>query len=159
MVGVEKRIGLVAEDFVKHWDARLEMMDGKTMTVCMSLRICYEGYEAIRTLLPEWHHKDDDNGVLKIVMTVGIRSVEVAGSHSQQAPARGAGEAVQESARPVENRACARHVADRLRRAQLAHDVCAQTNAESRTDAGHRAREPRLRNRSARQNLAPPTRI
>jgi len=69
VVGAEKRIGLVAEDFVKHWDARLEVMDGKAMIVCMSRRICYELYEAIRILRPEWHHKDDDKGVMKIVMT------------------------------------------------------------------------------------------
>ena len=53
VVGAEKRIGLVAEDFVKHWDARLEVMDGKAMIVCMSRRICYELYEAIRKLRPE----------------------------------------------------------------------------------------------------------
>jgi hypothetical protein len=31
---------LVAGVFVKHWDARLEVMDGKAMVVCMSRRIC-----------------------------------------------------------------------------------------------------------------------
>jgi len=69
VVGAEKRIGLVAEDFVKHWDARLEVMDGKAMIVCMSRRICYELYEAIRTLRPDWHRRDDDRGVMKVVMT------------------------------------------------------------------------------------------
>jgi type I restriction enzyme R subunit len=69
VVGAEKRLGLIAEDFVKHWDARLEVMDGKAMIVCMSRRICYELYEAIRKLRPGWNHKDDDKGVIKIVMT------------------------------------------------------------------------------------------
>jgi type I restriction enzyme R subunit len=69
VVGAEKRLGLIAEDFVKHWDARLEVMDGKAMIVCMSRRICYELYEAIRKLRPDWNHKDDDKGVIKIVMT------------------------------------------------------------------------------------------
>ena len=69
VVGAEKRIGLVAEDFVKHWDARLEVMDGKAMIVCMSRRICYELYEAIQKLRPDWNHKDDDKGVIKVVMT------------------------------------------------------------------------------------------
>jgi type I restriction enzyme, R subunit len=69
VVGATQRIGLVADDFVKHWDARLEVMDGKAMIVCMSRRICYELYEAIRKLRPEWHQKDDDKGVMKIVMT------------------------------------------------------------------------------------------
>jgi type I restriction enzyme R subunit len=69
IVGAEKRIGLIAEDLVKHWDARLEVMEGKAMIVCMSRRICYEVYEALRDLRPKWHHKDDDKGVMKIVMT------------------------------------------------------------------------------------------
>jgi len=37
--------------------------------VCISRHICYELSEAIRKLRPDWHHKDDDTGVMKIVMT------------------------------------------------------------------------------------------
>jgi type I restriction enzyme, R subunit len=33
---------------VSHWDARLEVMDGKALVVCMSRRICFELYEANR---------------------------------------------------------------------------------------------------------------
>ncbi|HEV2328797.1 MAG TPA: type I restriction endonuclease subunit R [Verrucomicrobiae bacterium] len=69
IVGADKRIGLIAEDLVKHWEERLEVMDGKAMIVCMSRRICFELYEAIRKLRPNWHHRDDDKGVMKIVMT------------------------------------------------------------------------------------------
>jgi type I restriction enzyme R subunit len=69
IVGAEKRIALIADDLVKHWEARLEAMDGKAMIVCMSRRICIDLYEAIRKLRPDWHHADDDKGVIKIVMT------------------------------------------------------------------------------------------
>jgi type I restriction enzyme R subunit len=69
IVGAEKRLGLIADDLVKHWAARLEVMDGKAMIVCMSRRICFDLYEALRKLHPEWHHVDDDKGVMKIVMT------------------------------------------------------------------------------------------
>ncbi|MDB6021370.1 MAG: box helicase [Pedosphaera sp.] len=69
IVGAEKRIGIIAGDFVKHWDARLEVLDGKALIVCMSRRICYELYEAIRQLRPDWHQAEDDKGVMKIVMT------------------------------------------------------------------------------------------
>ncbi|HEU6449661.1 MAG TPA: type I restriction endonuclease subunit R [Verrucomicrobiae bacterium] len=69
MVGTEKRIGLVAEDLVKHWEARYSAMLGKAMIVCMSRRICVELYEAIRKLRPDWHHDDDDKGTMKIVMS------------------------------------------------------------------------------------------
>lgn len=69
IVGADKRLGLIAADLCAHWDARLEVMDGKAMIVCMSRRICFELYEAIRKLRPEWHREEDDQGVMKIVMT------------------------------------------------------------------------------------------
>ena len=69
VVGAEKRIGLIAKDLVGHWQARLEVMDGKAMIVCMSRRICFEVYEGIRKLRPNWHHDGDNEGVMKIVMT------------------------------------------------------------------------------------------
>jgi type I restriction enzyme R subunit len=69
MVGTDKRVRLVAEDLVKHWEARYGAMEGKAMVVCMSRRICVELYEAIRKLRPQWHHNDDDKGTMKIVMS------------------------------------------------------------------------------------------
>jgi len=69
MVGTDKRIALVAEDLVKHWEARYDAMEGKAMVVCMSRRICVELYKAIQKLRPDWHHDDDDKGVMKIVMS------------------------------------------------------------------------------------------
>jgi len=69
MVGTDKRIALVAEDLVKHWEARYAAMEGKAMVVCMSRRICVELYKAVQKLRPDWHHDEDDKGVMKIVMS------------------------------------------------------------------------------------------
>jgi type I restriction enzyme R subunit len=69
MVGTEKRISLVAEDLVHHFEDRLLALDGKAMVVCMSRRICVDMYNAIVQLRPDWHSEDDDKGVLKIVMS------------------------------------------------------------------------------------------
>ncbi|HEY5043763.1 MAG TPA: type I restriction endonuclease subunit R, partial [Verrucomicrobiae bacterium] len=69
MVGTDKRITLVAEDLVKHWEARYSAMLGKAMVVCMSRRICVELYKAIQKLRPAWHSDDDDKGTMKIVMS------------------------------------------------------------------------------------------
>lgn len=69
LVGAEKRIKLVAQDLVNHFECRLEVMDGKAMVVCMSRRICIEMYKAIIAIRPNWHHDDDDKGMIKIVMT------------------------------------------------------------------------------------------
>ena len=69
MVGNEKRVKQIAEDLVKHWEARLAAKDGKAMIVCMSRRICVELYNEIIALRPDWHDEDDAKGVIKIVMT------------------------------------------------------------------------------------------
>ncbi len=69
LVGAEKRIKLVAQDLVNHFERRLEAMDGKAMIVCMSRRICIDLYNAIIAIRPNWHHTDDDKGIIKIVMT------------------------------------------------------------------------------------------
>jgi type I restriction enzyme R subunit len=69
VVGTEKRLKTVAEDLVRHFEERLDAMDGKAMIVCMSRRICVELYQQIVKLRPDWHNEADDAGVLKVVMT------------------------------------------------------------------------------------------
>ena len=69
IVGAEKRLALVAQDIVAHFETRLESMEGKAMIVCMSRRICIDLYRELVRLRPEWHHDDDDKGSLKVVMT------------------------------------------------------------------------------------------
>ena len=69
LVGSDKRIALVAEDLVNHFEARTAALDGKGMIVCMSRRICVALYNAIVKIRPEWHSDDDENGAIKIVMT------------------------------------------------------------------------------------------
>src|SRR5256885_1667091 len=74
LVGNPKRIDLIAADLVKHYERRLEAMEGKAMNVCMSRRICVELYNAIIKLRPDWASgsNDDDNAkscAAKIVMT------------------------------------------------------------------------------------------
>ncbi|HPD06263.1 MAG TPA: type I restriction endonuclease subunit R [Candidatus Bipolaricaulis sp.] len=69
IVGAERRLRLVAQDIVDHFEKRLEAMDGKAMIVCMSRRICVELYREITRLRPEWHGVDDHEGAIKVVMT------------------------------------------------------------------------------------------
>ncbi|MDR7555231.1 MAG: type I restriction endonuclease subunit R [Armatimonadota bacterium] len=69
IVGAEKRIRLIAQDVVEHFERRLQALDGKAMVVCMSRRICVDLYREIVKLRPQWHHDDDDKGVVKVVMT------------------------------------------------------------------------------------------
>ena len=69
IVGAERRIAMVAQDIVAHFEQRLEALMGKAMIVCMSRRICVAMYQAIARLRPDWIHDDDDKGAVKVVMT------------------------------------------------------------------------------------------
>jgi len=69
LVGAEQRVALIAQDVVNHFERRLEALDGKAMVVCMSRRICVDLYNAIVHLRPDWHDDDDNQGIIKIVMT------------------------------------------------------------------------------------------
>lgn len=69
LAGTERRLALIAEDLVRHFEARLEATEGKAMVVCMSRRICVDLYRAIVALRPGWHDEDDASGAIKVVMT------------------------------------------------------------------------------------------
>jgi type I restriction enzyme R subunit len=75
VVGAEKRIRLIAEDIIKHFELRAEAMlrqtqdEGKAMIVGMSRRICVELYKEIVKLRPEWHDEADETGIIKVIMT------------------------------------------------------------------------------------------
>ena len=69
VVGTERRLRIVAQDIVDHFEQRLEVMDGKAMVVCMSRRICVDLYRELVRLRPGWHDEDDAGGTIKVVMT------------------------------------------------------------------------------------------
>ena len=69
IVGAPKRVALIAQDIVEHFENRLDAMDGKAMVVCMSRRICVDLYDELVRLRPDWESEDDHAGELKIVMT------------------------------------------------------------------------------------------
>lgn len=69
LVGADKRLHLIAEDLVRHFEDRVVALEGKAMVVCMSRRICVALYNEIIKLRPQWHSEDDAEGTVKIVMT------------------------------------------------------------------------------------------
>ncbi len=77
LVGDPQRIEVIAKDLVEHFERRQEAMQGKSMVVCMSRRICIDLLAAILRLRPEWAgDAADDDGpgkgsacVAKIIMT------------------------------------------------------------------------------------------
>ena len=88
LVGTEKRLNLIAGDLVRHFEARLETMDGKAMIVCMSRRICVELYKTITAIRPDWHSDNDAAGIMKIVMTGSASDPEDWQGHIRNKPRR-----------------------------------------------------------------------
>jgi type I restriction enzyme R subunit len=69
LVGTERRLRIVAQDLVNHFETRQHTIRGKAMIVCMSRRICVALYNEIVRLRPQWHSEDDGDGFIKVVMT------------------------------------------------------------------------------------------
>jgi type I restriction enzyme R subunit len=71
IVGNEHRLELIANDIVKHYEAKNGDggLDGKAMIVCMSRRICVDLYDQIIKVRPQWHSDNDTEGTIKVVMT------------------------------------------------------------------------------------------
>ena len=68
ILGDVGRLRMVAEDFIKHYEGRIEegcSVCGKAMIVCMNRRIAYSLYQQLIALRPEW----EQDGFLHLVMT------------------------------------------------------------------------------------------
>jgi type I restriction enzyme R subunit len=69
IVGNGARLKLIAKDIVDHFENRLSVLDGKGMIVTMSRRIAADLYDEIIAIRPQWHNVNDEQGVIKVVMT------------------------------------------------------------------------------------------
>jgi len=69
VAGTRKRLELVAQDLLQHWERRRAKLPGKAMIVCMSRRICVELYDELVKLRPEWDSDADGEGTIKVIMT------------------------------------------------------------------------------------------
>jgi type I restriction enzyme R subunit len=80
----------------------------------------------------------------------GLAGAALPGPHPQLGAPRGAGHPLPRPHGPAARGHRARHVADRVRCALDAHALRGQAHAGPRADAGHRARQPRLRRQGRR---------
>ena len=105
-------------------------------TTHSSRRICIDLYRELVRLRPEWRDDDDSRGALKVVMTGKASDPPDWQRHiGNKGASRGAGETVPRPRRPAPHGARARHVADRIRCPEPAHDVRGQADARPRADA------------------------
>jgi Type I site-specific restriction-modification system, R (restriction) subunit and related helicases len=112
LVGSEPRLQQVARDLIQHFEARISVVDGKAMIVCMSRDICAQLYNAIVSLRPDWHSADPEKGAIKIVMTGSAADKALLQPHLYSKQVKKRLEALQGCARPFEAGDRARHVAD-----------------------------------------------
>jgi type I restriction enzyme, R subunit len=83
LVGAKKRLGIVAQEIVSHFEKRREVIEGKAMIVCMSRRICMDLYDEIIALRPDWAADEDDAGFIKVVMTGSAMEGERVAQHAR----------------------------------------------------------------------------
>jgi type I restriction enzyme R subunit len=69
VVGSDQRLRQIAKDMVVHFEERTKASRGKAMFVSMSRRIAVDLHNEIVKLRPEWYSRDDDKGVIKVIMT------------------------------------------------------------------------------------------
>jgi len=69
VAGSPTRIERIARDIISHFEERTSVLEGKGMIVCMSRRICVDVHNQIAKLRPNWYDKDDEKGIVKVVMT------------------------------------------------------------------------------------------
>ncbi len=69
IVGNEKRLKLVAQDIVKHFEERQETLEGKGIIVAMSRRVAVALYDEITNLRRHWHDTNLEKGQIKVIMT------------------------------------------------------------------------------------------
>ena len=69
LYGAPERLERVAKFLVEHWEKRREAMEGKAMVVTMSRDIAARLHDEIAKLRPAWANADDDQGVMKVIMT------------------------------------------------------------------------------------------
>ena len=151
VVGAENRLKQVARDIVDHYEHRLEVLEGKAMVVCMSRRICVDLYRELVRLRPEWHHEDDGQGSVKVVMTGSASDPHGWQQHIRNKPRREAlANRFRNPADPFRMVLVRDMWLTGVRRSQPSHHVRGQANARARTDAGHRPGEPGIQGQARR---------
>jgi len=70
IVGHPDRLKIVANDIVTHFEDREKTFTGKALVVSMTRRVAVALYNEIVAIRPEWHHDNDEEGVIKVIIQV-----------------------------------------------------------------------------------------
>jgi type I restriction enzyme R subunit len=69
IIGNEKRLKLIAQDFIIHFERRNETFQRKSIFTCISRLIAVKFYNILKELKPEWFSCDNKKGEVKIIMS------------------------------------------------------------------------------------------
>ena len=71
VAGSPRRLEKISRDLVEHFEQKTSELSwpAKVMVVCMSRRICVALHDELVKERPGWYNKDDEKGLLKVVMT------------------------------------------------------------------------------------------
>jgi type I restriction enzyme R subunit len=90
LAGTTGRLEVLAQHFVKHFEARQAQEFGKSIIVEMSRRNAVKLYDEIIRLRPDWHSSDLMKGKIKVIMTsdAAADGPEIARHHTTAADRR-----------------------------------------------------------------------
>ena len=88
LAGSKPRIRQLAKSIINHFEMRQLIGNGKAMVVCMSRRIAIDLHNEIKRLRPEYYHKDDDKGIMKVVISGSASDGKDWTEHTRNKPKR-----------------------------------------------------------------------
>lgn len=69
IIGHPRRLEIIAEDIINHFEERNKVFTGKALIVSMTRRVAVMLYNCIVAKRPDWHSDDDKLGKIKVIMT------------------------------------------------------------------------------------------
>ena len=121
--GAKNRLEQIVGHMVPHIESRSESFpQGKSMIVCATRRICVRVHDMLKEHHPEWYSENDDEGVMKVIMT-GTASDDWQEHIRNSTRPRPGWRPFQRSRKRFQNRYCLRHVAHWIRCTVSLHDV------------------------------------
>ena len=69
VIGDEKRLKIIARDFIEHYQMRANHIFGKVMFCCFSRKVAVTFYEILQRDKPDWFSDDDKKGKVKLIFS------------------------------------------------------------------------------------------
>ena len=71
IISNEKRLKLIAKDFITHYEKREQIIQGKVLFATISRKVALKLYDILKELKPKWFDDEDKKGQVKVVISGG----------------------------------------------------------------------------------------